>query len=187
MTADRPLALGISGSPSPDSSSRRVASAVLQRLDGRGFETRTVDLAELPADVLLARPDGGEGDAAVRAALEAVERASVLVVSTPIYRATYTALLKTIFDLMPQDALSGKVAVLIATGYGAGHLLAIDHGLRPLIASLGGLSAATGIYATADHFDDGNPNPALDGRIVQAAVEAAALSGATGLSVAEAG
>ena len=156
MTAAR-RAVAICGSPASASTSRLLAERVLTLLEGRGFESELIDLSSLPADALLGRAeDASPGEGAVAEALAAVDRASVLVLATPVYRATYTALLKTLFDLMPQGALAGKVSVLIATGYGAGHLLAIDHGLRPLVASLDGLSAATGIYATAEAVVDGD-------------------------------
>jgi FMN reductase len=172
-------AVAISGSPSPDSTSRLLADRVLELLAERDFATELIDLSALPADALLGRAE----DEAVVGALAAIDGASVLVLATPVYRATYTALLKTVFDLMPQAALAGKVSVLIATGYGAGHLLSIDHGLRPLVASLDGLSAATGIYATSDGVVDGKPVPELDARLSQAANEAAAI--AAGLSAGE--
>ena len=85
-----------------------------------------------------------------------VAAAQILVVATPVYRATYTALTKTIFDLQPQGGLAGTVVIPVATGYAPDHRLAIDHGLRPLIASLDGWTTPTGIYATkADIADDG--------------------------------
>ena len=167
------MALGISGSPSSASSSRRLVEQALASFSSRGWETDLIDLSALPADALLSR---GE-DPAVSEALDRVAGARILVIGTPVYRATYTALLKTIFDLMPQDHLAGKVAVLIATGFAAEHMLAIDHGLRPLVASLAGVSAATGIYATPADFTDGTPGEALAQRLADAVDEALRLAG----------
>lgn len=172
MTEEK-MALGISGSPSSASSSRRLVEQALASFSSRGWETDLIDLSALPADALLSR---GE-DPAVSEALDRVAGARILVIGTPVYRATYTALLKTIFDLMPQDHLAGKVAVLIATGFAAEHMLAIDHGLRPLVASLAGVSAATGIYATPADFTDGTPGEALAQRLADAVDEALRLAG----------
>ena len=170
---DEKVALGISGSPSPASSSRGLVEQALKLLSGRGWETGLIDLSALPADALLSR---GE-DPAVSEALDRVAHARILVIGTPVYRATYTALLKTIFDLMPQDHLAGKVAVLIATGAIAEHMLAIDHGLRPLVASLAGVTASNGIYATPGDFTDGAPGEALAQRLANAIDEALRLAG----------
>lgn len=148
----------------------------LTTLERQGVgSSRLVDLARFPADALLGRRQ----DPDVADALQAVQGAAILVVSTPIYRATYSGLLKVFFDLLPQDALAGKVAIPIATGAGSGHLLAVDHGLRPLLASVGALVTATGIYGTDAQFTNGTPDAALGERIERAAQEAALLASTT--------
>ena len=43
-----------------------------------------------------------------RAIVEAIEEADVLVVGTPVYRASYTGLFKHVFDLIHHDALIGN-------------------------------------------------------------------------------
>jgi len=145
------LAVGIAGSLFAPSRSGALVSAVLAELDRSGAQTRLIDLAQLPADGLLARSKQSDVDAAIALVAEA----RVLVLGTPIYRAAYSGQLKAFFDLLPQAALAGKVAGLIATGAVANHALAIDHALRPLVASLGGLSAAQAIYATDETFPSG--------------------------------
>ncbi len=164
-------AVGISGSPSPASRSRALLGRALAALERRGVATREVDLAALPAEPLLGRGT----DERVTDALAAVGRARILVVSTPVYRATYSGLLKVFFDLLPQDGLAGKVAVPIATAGSLGHLLAVDYGLRPLLASVGALPVATAVYGTDAQFRDGRPDPALIQQIDRAVAEAFAL------------
>lgn len=168
--------IGLSGSPSSGGGSRsrtllELALAALER-QGAG-SSRLIDLAQLSADGLLGR----RADPDVAEAIEAVRDAGILAVSTPIYRATYSGLLKVFFDLLPQDALAGKVAIAIATGGGPTHFLAIDHGLRPLFASVGALVAATGVYGVDAQFKSGVPEPALVERIERAALEAASIAG----------
>ena len=63
----------------------------------------------------------------------------------------------------------------LATAAQPGHLLAVDHGLRPLIGSLGGLSTATAIYATPEDFVEAGFSPELRARIGRAAEEAMRL------------
>src|SRR6266704_3318690 len=53
--------------------------------------------------------------AAVAGAIEAATRAGIIVAGTPVYRATYSGLLKVFFDLLPQDSLIGKIGVPLAT------------------------------------------------------------------------
>ena len=115
----------------------------MARLVEGGADTAVIDLADLDANALLGRHQ----DPAVQQALGVVERANILVASTPVYRATYTGLLKAFFDLFPQGALEGKVAIGIATGASSAHRVAVDQGLRPLFASVNA-EIVPGIYAT---------------------------------------
>lgn len=165
--------VGVSGSPAPVSRSRTLLEIALAALERQGSgPTRLIDLAQLPADGLLGRRQDRDVADAVRGVLDA----GIIVVSTPIYRATYSGLLKVFFDLLPQDALAGKVAIPVATGGGSAHVLAVDHGLRPLLASVGALVVANSVYATDAQFREGVPDPLLVERIERAAVEAAALA-----------
>jgi len=168
----RLTAVGISGSPSPTSKSRALVERALAELGARGAATQLVDLAQLPADALLGRRPAPE----LERALAAVAAAAIVVAGTPVYRATYSGLLKVFFDLLPQDGLTGKVGVAIATGHAPAHALATEHGLRPLFASLGAAVAPTAVYGTSDQFANGTPDRALLAQVQRAAREAAALA-----------
>ena len=82
-------------------------------------------------------------DAAAR-----VERAQVLVIATPVYKAAYSGALKIWLDLLPQTALKGKTVLPLATGGSPHHMLALDYALRPVLQSLGAKHILPGIYAT---------------------------------------
>lgn len=174
--ANAPLAaVGISGSPGATSKSRSLVQYALDQLAARGTSAELVDLATLPADALL-----GRGTAPpVAVALDRTMRARFVVVGTPVYRATYTGLLKVFFDLLPQDSLVGKIGIPIVTGHDRGHSLAVDHGVRPLFASLGATVVASGVYGTSAQFTDGQPAPELLTAVDRAVREALALVGAS--------
>jgi FMN reductase len=168
----RPFALGVSASPSAQSRSRELLGIALEHLARAGLAIERADLARLPAEALLGRTRDRELDEALAWA----GTARVLVIATPVYRATYSGLLKVFFDLLPHGALAGTVVAPIATGGSAAHQLALDHGLRPLVSSLGGVTVATGIYASPDQFPEGKPDPSLLVRIERAAEEALELA-----------
>lgn len=170
----RLVAVGISGSPSATSKSRVLVEHALAQLEKRGAAIRLIDLATLPGDALLARASASQ----VTDALARVAEARIVVAGTPVYRATYSGLLKVFFDLLPQDALVGKVGLPIVTGHGMAHSLALDHGLRPLFASIGATVVAHGVYATSEQFADGAPAAELRAAVDRAAREAVALAGA---------
>ena len=160
----------ISGSPSPNSKSRALLEHALARLFARGFDTTLVDLGSLPADALLGRRQ----DARVQAALEAVTAAQIVVAGSPVYRASYSGLLKVFFDLLAPESLVGKLAVPLLTGGSPAHQLALEHGLRPLFASLGATVVPAGVYGCDAQFTPG-PEAALLGRVDRAVDEALML------------
>jgi FMN reductase len=161
-------AVALSGSPSRESKSRRLLAHGVDRLSTHGVKTQIVDLCVLPADDLLGRSHSPE----IGRALESVAAARLLLVGTPVYRASYSGLLKCFFDLLPQGALAGKTVILIATGGGPAHSLVIDYALRPLVASVGGLSVATGIYGTDAQFGANGPGASLLASVDRAVAEA---------------
>ena len=120
----------------PERITHSVTDMLKQRVFGLclGYEDLN-DHTQLRQDVLL------------QAAVERATSATRLVLVTPVYRATYSGVLKAFFDLLPQSALRGSVSLLAATGASPAHYLSLDTGLRTLVASLEGWSAPTVIYA----------------------------------------
>jgi FMN reductase len=144
-----PRVLGIAGSPSDPSRSSALLRLALEELSSLGLGTQTIDLHRLPAEALLS---ARTRDPAIAEALGAVCSASIVVVATPIYKAAYSGLLKTFLDLLPQDALDGKIVLPLATGGSMGHLLAVDYALRPVLGALGCRHVLNAVYATDAQF-----------------------------------
>ena len=86
--------------------------------------------------------------------LAAVEQADIVVVTTPVYRGSYTGLFKHFFDFIHQDALIDKPVLLAATGGSERHALMIDHQLRPLFSFFQARTLPLGVYATDKDFLD---------------------------------
>jgi FMN reductase len=156
--------IALNGSPSSSSRTAAIAQAAVE-LNGNG---RVINLGELDAEALLARGPADD----VNAALDAVRTCEAIVVVSPCYRRTYSGLLKAFFDLFDAGALAGIPAVLALTAGHAAESLCIDHGLRPLIASLDGWSVPTAVYAVHSDFEEGRPVQAVRERISQALGEA---------------
>lgn len=167
-----PTALAISGSPSSSSKTAQLLLHALDQLRRAGVDGRLIDVGQLTPAALLGR----ERAADVDAALAAVADARILVVGTPVYRASFSGLLKVFFDLLPQDGLAGTIAIPIATGGSPAHMLVIDHALRPLVASVGGVTVASGVYGSQGQFDGVAPDTRLLARVDQAVAEALALA-----------
>ncbi|MET9496239.1 NADPH-dependent FMN reductase [Streptomyces sp. NPDC006552] len=137
------VVLSVSGSPSATSRTGRLLRHVDARLAAGGHEVTSLAVRDLPAEALL-RADFGHPaiiDAAARFA-----RADGVVIGTPVYKAAYSGLLKTLLDLLPQYALAGKTVLPLATGGSTAHVLALDYALRPVLTSMGAAHIVPGWF-----------------------------------------
>lgn len=126
--------LTINGSPSVASKTRALLSNIQELLEAEGHTVHALNVRDLAADDLML---GRANAPTVAAAIGEVERAEGIVIGTPIYKAAYSGLLKTFLDVLPQYAFEEKVVLPLATGGSLAHVLALDYGLRPVLASLG--------------------------------------------------
>lgn len=96
----------------------------------------------------------------VEAQLAAIESADVLVVASPVYRASFTGLFKHLFDFIHHEALIDVPVLLAATGGSDRHALVIEHQLRPLFSFFQARTLPLGVYASEADFQGyeiGNP------------------------------
>lgn len=94
-------------------------------------DVRVIDLATV-ADQLLPVPSD-----AVREELDALARAHIVVVATPVYKASFTGLLKVFLDYLPGNALSAALAVPVTVAASPAHRHVAESQLRPLLNELG--------------------------------------------------
>jgi len=107
--------------------------------------------------------------AAVEAELARIEQADLLIVASPVYRASFTGLLKHLFDFVDQYALIDTPVLLAASGGSERHSLILEHQLRPLFGFFQALTLPLGIYAHDSEFTDYRvTNPLLTDRIANA-------------------
>ena len=126
---------------------RAVADQLMQRLHLPGPVT-ALDVAKV-APELFAR-DAPEADR-YRATLAG---AAVAVVATPVYKASYTGLLKAFLDRLPAGGLRGVVAVPVVVSASPAHSFVAEHLLRPLLVELGALVPVRPLALTEGQLDD---------------------------------
>jgi FMN reductase len=160
-----------------------VVSAVCRLTGGKTLVADVVEAGPELGSILSPRELCGPTKTIVRS----IEEAGLLVVGTPVYKGSYTGLLKHLFDLIHQQALAGKPVILTATGGSSLHGLVIEHQLRPLLSFFGAHTVPTAIYATDTDFKDYRlVSAAVSDRIARAAREAARfLSAAPNADAAE--
>lgn len=159
--------LSVSGSPSATSRTARLLRHLDADLSAQGHEVIPLDVRTLPAEALLgadfAHPE-------IVRATELFARADGIVIGTPVYKAAYSGLLKTLLDLLPQYALTGKTVLPLATGGSTAHVLALDYALRPVLSSMGAAHIVQGWFVLDRHITTGE-----DGSVVLDPASAAPL------------
>lgn len=122
----------VSGSLRAPSRTHGLLQALVEKLQARlsNLDVHWVRIAEL-CSALSGSLERDTASADLQLHLQAIEQADLLLVGSPVYRASYTGLFKHLFDLVDHQSLRGVPVVLAATGGSERHALMIDHQLRP--------------------------------------------------------
>jgi FMN reductase len=142
--------LVLSGSPSAASRTAALTEHLADRLRGHGHTVRTVRVRDLPPAALLA---ADAHDPAIADVVHDLSTVDGVIVASPIYKAAYSGVLKTLLDLLPQFALAGKVVLPVVTGGSPAHVLALDYALRPVLSSLGAHHIVQGWFVLDQHIE----------------------------------
>ncbi len=149
--------IAVNGGLSDASSTRRLvdqlaASAQRQALErGIRLDVRVLDLRDFAREL-------GEGqitgrtEGALREHIDSLGSADALIVASPTFKASYSGLFKSFWDLTTDGAIAGIPTLLAATGGSARHALVIEHHLRPLFSYLKALVLPTATFAATDDW-----------------------------------
>lgn len=96
-----------------------------------------VDLVTFASAIFQGDRASDEDRGALDSAIDLASSASVLVLATPVYKGSYTGLLKSFLDVLPPQALAGSVVVPVTVSAAPSHKLLADLHLRPVLAELG--------------------------------------------------
>ena len=135
----------VTGNPRPSSRTHGVALAVARALGGADL---VVDLAEHAASLF------DPADPELSRLTAEVAASDIVVVASPTYKAAYTGMLKAFLDRYGNDGLASTIAAPIMTGGWAGHTLAVEVHLRPVLVELGATVPARGLYVTEPDIDE---------------------------------
>jgi FMN reductase len=125
---------------------RTVAEAFAAALGGE--VDGVLDLVELKTDLF------DLGAPSVRAAVERLGQADLLVVGSPTYKASFSGLLKAFFDPLDSAQFVGKLAVPVMMGGSELHALAVETALRPLLVEVGATVATPGLYVVESRIEE---------------------------------
>lgn len=138
-----PLVVTLAGSPSATSRSTALLANAGQILSDLGCNTQAITIRDLPPEVLVY---GRYDSADMKNASDIIRQADGIIISTPIYKAAYSGLLKMFLDLLPPNILENKVILPVAVGGSFAHTLALDYALRPVLAAMGAHHVLGSLY-----------------------------------------
>ena len=139
----------ISGSPTQPSRSFAIASYVKKSLSTKGHQVEHINVRDLPPEDLIY---ANFKSPAINHALAQVDQAQAVIVISPVYKASYTGVLKTFFDLIPEKGLSEKIILPIANGGSIAHLLSLEYAFKPLFSILDSQEILSGVYLVDSQF-----------------------------------
>lgn len=146
------------GNPKAGSRTAAAAAAVAELLASElGTPYRIdelVDLVTFAPAIFQGERAAEEDREALESAVELVSSASVIVVATPVYKGSYTGLLKSFLDVLPHQALAGAVVVPVTVSAAPSHRLLADIHLRPVLAELGASVPTPAVALEEKDFDD---------------------------------
>lgn len=146
--------VGVSGSLKAPSRTIALVDEIVAALSRQlHVESRVIRINELGPSFAGAL-NRGEVPEEVEDALRAIETADVLVVASPVYRASFTGLFKHLFDFVDQYSLVDTPVLLAATGGSERHALIIEHQFRPLFSFFQAMTLPLGVYANDADFTD---------------------------------
>lgn len=131
----------------------RLAEAATDALSGSGVvpEVHVVELRLLASDISNALITHNNSPA-LQEAIDQVMQADGVIAVTPTFKASYSGLFKSFWDLIDEEEFAGTPVLLGATGGTARHSLVIDQAMRPLFAYLKGVTAPMSVFAASDDW-----------------------------------
>jgi FMN reductase len=144
------------GNPRAGSRTAAAAASVAELLASElGTPYRIDELIDLvtfaPA---IFEGDRAKDHPALENAIDLVSSASVIVVATPVYKGSYTGLLKSFLDVLRPSALAGSVVVPVTVSAAPSHKLLADQHLRPVLAELGASVPVPGVILEERDLED---------------------------------
>lgn len=170
------VSAGMSDASSTRMLTDRIAAAAQARIENVSVET--VSLRELAHDITDANLTGF-ASARLQQVLDSITAADAVIAVTPTFKASYTGLFKSFFDVLESDALIGKPVIVAATGGTARHSLILDFAMRPLFAYLQALVMPTGVFASPHDWGTQGTDT-LSARIDRAVGELASVLAGSG-------
>jgi FMN reductase len=174
--------VAIAGSTAEKSKSTDLLRRMLTQAEEYGFSTQLLSVRDIPPQELIY--GAGKDSPYLKHVTGHIERATGVIIASPVYKASYSGALKAFLDLLPQKSLAEKIVLPVMTAGTSKHLLAIDYALKPVLSALGATHVLNGLFVSDDRvLKDRYGLLLLDGETeVRLGEQLRALVSAAGLS-----
>lgn len=157
------VAAGVSDPSSTALLGHRLAESTVRQLAAQNVAAETVeiglrDLSRTISDYLTMGFPGGD----LSRALDEVRSADALIAVSPTFKAAYSGLFKSFWDVTTDGDVAGTPTLLAGTGGSARHSLMIESSMRPLFSYLHADVVSTGVFAATDDFADSGLQSRID-------------------------
>ena len=143
--------VAVTGNPRAGSRTAALTRHVAMEIAGRVAGLDHARLVELD----LAAPEAPGEDR-----VAALRGATIAIIASPTYKATYTGLLKSLLDRVPHDGLAGVIAIPLMVAGDRVHALAVELHLRPVLVELGAVTPTRGLFFEESSLE--HPGAVLD-------------------------
>ena len=125
--------------------SSRVSGLIefIQTEVGSAVDLETIHVHQLSATALIT---ANSTDPSIAAANQSINESSGVIIVTPTFKASFSGILKTYLDLLPQHALQNKIVLPLAVGGSTAHLLMLKYALEPVLSELGAQHFIKDVY-----------------------------------------
>ncbi|WP_338554422.1 NADPH-dependent FMN reductase [Paenibacillus sp. KS-LC4] len=140
----------ISGSPNENSRVNGIINYAKKILLDNGYEVSIINVASLPAEDLLHAHFNSEP---IVASLLKVAEATGVIIASPVYKTTFTGVIKAYIDLLPEKGFKDKIIAAYFVGGTISNLLSIDYAVKPILASMGAKYFAENVFAVDSQIE----------------------------------
>lgn len=147
------IAAGLSDPSSTSLLAKQLGEQTANSLSQRGYrlELQHFELRAVATDIADAMVTFSRSER-LSAIINEVEQADGIIAVSPVFKASYSGLFKSFWDLIDNDALTGVPVQLGSTGGSPRHSLVIDTAMRPLFSYLRMRVMPTGVYAATEDW-----------------------------------
>lgn len=136
-------AIIINGGHSVSSRLTGIEQELEKLLDENKVAHEKIVVHQLPAQDLIT---ANFTSVAIIENLKKVKAADIVILLTPVFKGSYSGILKTFIDLLPQKGLENKSVIPVAIGGSIAHLLSLEYALKPVVSILGATHVTTPVY-----------------------------------------